>query len=230
MEQWEGLIKPAHWKPGHSAYMLADFIMRQNGARLLAKRISSVLSQPITLLEATPEYRAAFDNRGEPSNLDLGIFGRLGSKSSLLVGVEAKVNEPFSDKTVCERYRKAIRDRVCNPRSRATVRVEGLLSQYFADTSAPCVSKFADIGYQLLTGTAGTIATRQDISVFKTSLYDERKGQDNQSDYESFIEAASGKALTHSKDVFNAHKIRMAGNCLTCIYDYIDIPEVLGAP
>ena len=230
MGQWEGLIRPIHWKPGHSAYTLADFVMKQNGARVLEERLSSVLLKPVTLLEATPEYGAAFDKRGQPSNLDLGIFGSVGSISNLFVGVEAKVNESFGDKTVCGRYKKGIRDLACNPRSKAAVRVEGLLSQYFSDTSAPCDSKFADVGYQLLTGTAGTIARRRDTSVFyilvfKTSLYNERKARNNLADYRNFIEAAGGKELTHCKDVFFAHEVRMAGDRLICIYDYVEDSE-----
>ncbi len=81
------------------------------------------------------------------------------------------------------------------------------------------------MGYQLLTGTAGTVAVGEDLSVFyvlvfKTDLYDERKGRDNRLSYEKFIAAAGGKAITRDEDGFDAHKIIVAGKRLICIYDY----------
>ena len=167
-------------------------ILSWNGTVLsvLEERISCVLSQPVKLQEAIPEFRASFDSyRGNPSNLDLGICGRVGSRS-LFVGLEAKVDEPFGDKTVCGRYKKAIHELRCNPRSQAHHRIKDLLSRYFAETRDPCDSIFSKIGYQLLTGTAGTIARNKDVSVFyilvfKTHKYDKLKGRDNQCVYET---------------------------------------------
>lgn len=225
MEQWAGCIRAAHWKPGRSAYSLADFIMNRNGTKVLDERISSVLGQPVVLERATIEYRARFDNLGTPSNLDLGVFGRAGNESGLFVGLEAKVDEPFGSETVCERYRGAVSYLSRNPRSKAAKRIRGLLSGYFGETAEPCDSKFSDVGYQLLTGVAGTVAVGEDFSVFyvlvfKTDLYDEKKGRENRLDYEKFIAAAGGKSLTQGKGGFAAHEISVAGKRLICIYDY----------
>ena len=228
MEQWSKCIRPGHWKPGRSAYSLADFILNRDGANTLRERISSVLNEPVELDCATPEFLARFDSYGgNPSNLDLGIWGRVGADSSLFVGLEAKVDEPFGDKTVCERYRAAICERSCKSGSKAKDRVENLLSQYFADCADSCDSKLSEVRYQLLTGTAGTAAMSGDRSmfyvlVFHTSLYDKEKGEANRLDYKRFIGAMEGKTLTQNNDPFRADKITVAEKPLICIYDYFN--------
>ena len=220
------MYKSRPWRPARSAYSLADFILNRDGANTLRERISSVLNKPVELECATPEFPAKFDcYRGNPSNLDLGIFGSGGDETSLFVGLEAKVDEPFGDKTVCERFRAAICERNCNQESQAKDRVENLLSKYFADCAAPCDSKFSGVRYQLLTGTAGTAAMKQKTSVFyilvfKTDLYDKEKGKANCLDYGRFIEVMDGKALTRNSDLFRADKITVAGRSLICIYDH----------
>ena len=229
MEQWAGCVRTAHWKPGRSAYSLADFVMNRGGAEILTERVSSVLSQPVILEEATPEYRARFDSYRGPSNLDLGIFGYAGRESSLFVGLEAKVNESF-DKDVRLKYRDAVRELSRKPSSRRVARVRGLLSDYFGETAVPCDSRFADVGYQLLTGVAGTAAAEQDVlifyvMVFRTDLYDEEKGRENRLDYERFIEAAGGRVIVQGEDGFDAHEIVVAGKRLACVYDHFEISD-----
>ena len=229
MEDWGACVRGGHFKEGRSAYSLADFILNRNGAAVLEERISAVCAESVIFERATPEFRASFDSYRGPSNPDLGIFGTVGSKSNLFVGLEAKVDEPFDGKTVGEKYQDAIRKKSCNPRSRAYAKVENLLSSYFAESADPGVSRFSDVGYQLLTGTAGTVARQKDVSifyvlVFKTSEYDERKGRANQEVYEKFIEAANGKPLTHSPEGPGVHEITAAGKRLICIYDYFQFP------
>ena len=114
LENWASLFseshKSRHWKEGRSAYSLSDFIMNHGGGAHLESRISSVLSQPVKLETATPEFLAKFDSyKGNRSNLDLGINGRVGSGASLFVGVEAKVDEEFGKtcgQNVPRRYKK----------------------------------------------------------------------------------------------------------------------------
>ena len=35
LQQWSKTVRRSHWKPGRSAYSLADFIMNQNGTAQL---------------------------------------------------------------------------------------------------------------------------------------------------------------------------------------------------
>ena len=141
-------------------------------------------------------------NPGNPSNLDLGITGHVDRwplRPSLFVGVEAKVDETFGS-TVRSRYSSAMKTREAGKNTNAPERVKGLLLKYYSVKGSPDSSRFADIRYQLLTGTAGTVAAPGKVSVFyilvfRTSMYDERKGLANQQDYERFIEATRSKSL-----------------------------------
>ena len=227
---FDGTSKEKDWKKGRSAYSLAEFIMERQGAAYLETRMSSVLSQHVKLEQATPEYLAKFDSYpGNPSNLDLGITGHvewLPGNASLFVGVEAKVDETFGS-TVRSRYSSAMNRRDAGKRTNAPERVKGLLSKYFSVRGSPDSSRFADVRYQLLTGTAGTVAAPGEVSVFyilvfRTSMYDERKGLSNLRDYESFIGAACGKLLIREGKDFRADELGLDGKRMVCIYDYVD--------
>ena len=227
IEQWRPLVRPEHWKKGRSAYSLADFILNQHGAACMESSISSVLSQPIILEQGTPEYAAKFDQYSGPAQLDVGISGEAGAKQTLFVGVEAKVDEPFGSETVCERYNQAIEYLSSNPRSKAAARVEELLSLYLGDTDEPCESRFADVGYQLLTAAAGTVAQQKDVSVFyvavfKSDEFDEVKGEENRLDYENFINLAGGERLMRDHEVSLSHEMTLNGRRLVCIYEYFN--------
>ena len=172
--------------------------MDRKGAAYLEERMSQVLSRHIKLEQATPEYLARFDSYpGNPSNLDLGITGEVGPlnlRESLFVGIESKVDESFGN-TVGSRFSSAMKSREAGRSTNAPERVRDLLGKYFAVKGSPDSSRFADIRYQLLTGTAGTVAAPGKVSVFyilvfKTSMYDARNGSANQQDYGEFIEAA----------------------------------------
>ena len=109
----------------------------------------------------------------------------------------------------------------------APERVKGLLSRYFSVQGSPDSSPFGDIRYQLLTGTAGTVAAPGEVSVFyilvfRTSMYDERRGLANRQDYESFIEVAGGRLLIRDGKDFWADEIEFNGQKLVCVYDYVD--------
>lgn len=227
---FDGTSKRKDWKKGRSAYSLAEFIMDRRGAAYLKTSMSAVLSRHVKLEQATPEYLAKFDSYpGNPSNLDLGITGhaeRLTLNTSLFVGVEAKVDETFGS-TVRSRYSSAMKRRKEGKRTNAPERVRELLSKYFSVQEAPDSSRFADIRYQLLTGTAGTVAAPGEVSVFyilvfRTSMYDERRGLSNLQDYENFIEAAHGRLLTRDGESFRADELDLGGKKLICVYDYVD--------
>ena len=203
----------------------------RQGVSYLEERISSVLSRLVKLEQATPEYLARFDSYpGNPSNLDLGITGRVGQlplKQSLFVGLEAKVDETFGS-TVGNRLSSAMKLRKAGKSTNAPERVKDLLSNYFSVNVPPDSSRFADIRYQLLTGAAGTVAVRSNVSVFyilvfRTSLYDERKGWANRLDYERFIEATRAKPLMRDEKGFQADDLKLRGKRLVCVYDCMDV-------
>ena len=228
LDQWRPHVRREHWRKGRSAYSLADFILNRDGATRIERSISSVLSQSVSLDQGTPEYAARFDRYGGPARLDMGITGRTGAGSSLFVGLEAKVDEPFGTETVCERFRKATEYLKSNPRSNAPARVTELLSRYFGVAGNPCESRLAEVGYQLLTGSAGTVAQRRDvpvffIAVFRTNEFDERKGNDNRRDYENFVRLAGAMSLMRGNEDCLAHELNLDGRLLVCIYRYFDL-------
>ena len=228
LEQWSRTVKRSHWKPGRSAYSLADFIMSRNGTSHLEARISSVLSRAVTLEQGTPEYAARFDRYGGPARLDLGISGRTACGDNLFVGLEAKVDEPFGSETVCERWQKATDTLRTKPRSRAAARVRELLSRYFDDDDEPCESRFADVGYQLLTATAGAVAVEADasvlyVAVFRTLDYDEERSRKNRLDYDNFMRVSGGESLVQDGSGFLAHELTLNGRRLVCIYEYLGL-------
>ena len=139
------------------------------------------------------------------------------------------MHEPFGDKSVCERYLEGVRELSSNGESKAAERVKGLLSKYFGDSGGPCDSRFSDVGYQLLTGTAGTVAVGRDFSVFyvmvfKTDSYDQGKGRENRLNYDKFIEATGGRAVIRGGDGFDAYELIVVGRRLICVYEYFRVP------
>ena len=102
-----------------------------------------------------------------------------------------------------------------------------MLSRYFADNEEPCESKFAGIGYQLLTATAGAIAVEADVAVlyvavFRTLDYDEDMGRKNQLDYDNFMRVSGGEFLVQGDKGLLAHQLTLDGRRLICIYEYFD--------
>ena len=235
LDQWrsrffDGTSKARHWNEGRSAHSLAKFIIsNRNAAKHLEDRISVALSRPVILEQAKPEYLARFDSYpGNPSNLDLGINGIIGTSGlpkSLFVGVEAKVDERFG-KTVRGTYRSAMERRNADANTNAPERVKDLLSKYFSCEDPPDSSRFAGIRYQLLTAAAGTVAATAEVAVFyilvfRTAAYDERKSLANRQDYENFVEAAGGRPLAKGGDVIRADGLTLAGKDLVCVYDEV---------
>ena len=194
VDDWRGLHDPEQWRQGRSAYSVADFIVNRRGARKVQERISSVLGEPVILHKLIPEYEVRFDRHGKGRFHDLGIFGETYSGSSLFVGVEAKVDERFG-KYVSEEWLDAERKRNRGERTRMPQRIRELCARF---DGGPEITEDADIRYQLLYGTAGTVCAGMDVSVFYVAVfltddYDSSIGESNYQDYRKFIEQAGGK-------------------------------------
>ena len=154
-------------------------------------------------------------------------MGRLILKQSLFVGLEAKVYETFRS-MVGSRYLTAMKTREAGKSTNTPQRVKDLLSNYFSVDGPPDSHRFVDIRYQLLTGAAGTVAAPGSVSVFyilvfRTSLFDGRKGLVNRWDYERFVEATRAEPLIRCDDGFRADELKLRGKRLVCIYDYVDV-------
>ena len=231
LSAWEAWFKsvrdPQQWKKGRSAYSLADFIVNRDGASHLESILAHVLGTRVHLDTATPEFGAKFDLYRNPSQLDLGIWGCTADGMSIFVGVEAKVDEPFDDKTVGTYYRAGVLEHERGGRTKVPERIRGLVSLYAPGQIGPALHRFGPIRYQLLTGTAGTVAVGKEVSVFlvmvfRTSLYDEARGEENRRDYREFIERAHGRPVSSTSGGVVAHELELGGKPLICIYQDID--------
>jgi hypothetical protein len=217
--------KAKHWKPARSAYSIADYVLNRNGLKSIAYRVSDVIDDVIEFDKVTPELEVKFDRYGQGRVHDLGIFGKTGSGKSLFVGVEAKVDESFN-RSIAEVYLQAISRRIGGDRTKVPERIEKLLRDHFRKPEKDVF----DLRYQLLYTTAGTLATKQDISlmyfiVFKTELYDELKGLENQKDYIAFLNASRSEELECSRPDSMVHKIKVFRKSLYSIYEQIVLKD-----
>ena len=101
-----------------------------------------------------------------------------------------------------------------------------MLSRYFSDSDDPRHSKFADVRYQLLTATAGTVAVQRQVSVFyvivfRTELYDPAKARKNHHDYLRFLDRAGASLLSSPAEGVSAHELTLAGRRLVSLYETV---------
>lgn len=226
-EDWAGLYATPQishqWKEHRSAFSIADFVLRRNGAKWLERRACEVVGQPVGLERLVPEYEQRFDSFGRGRVHDLGIFGTAADGRSVFIGVEAKVDESFGP-TVHDAYLQSKANQITGVSTNAPERIEGLLKMHF---TRPDVSMF-DIRYQLLYATAGTLAAGADISilyvvVFKTPLYDESIGANNYRDYVHFVKNVGGISLAIEDKGAIAHTVVLGGRELVCLHEYFGV-------
>ena len=60
------------------------------------------------------------------------------------------------------------------------------------------------------------------VAVFKTGEFDEAKGDENQLDYENFMNLAGGEQLMRDHEESLAHEMTLNGRRLICIYEYFN--------
>ena len=226
LADWQAVHKPEQWKPGRSAHAVADFIANRNGARLLSRRVSTVLGESVTLHKIIPEHKVKFDRYRSPRVHDLGIYGETESGETLFVGVEAKVDESFGP-YVADEWRKAQRILQRGKRTRLPDRISELCDRF---QDGPGISPTDEIRYQLMHGAAGTVEAGADVSVlyiavFVTDDYDPAKGEANFQDYQTFLNRA-GATINPNQNrdrVYESHTLNLSGKTLTTIYEYFDL-------
>ena len=223
LADWQAIHKPAQWKPGRSAYSVADFIVNRDGARHLSRRVSAVLGESVEFHIITPELEVRFDRYGKGRFHDLGIRGETESGESLFVGVEAKVDESFGAH-VADEWRKAQRTLQRGQRTRLPNRISELCAR-FQDGDG--ISPTDEIRYQLMHGVAGTVEAGADVSVFyiavfATDDYDEEKGEANFQDYQTFLTRAAATPTLNQDRNAKSHTLNLSGKRLTTIYEYFN--------
>ena len=95
----------------------------------------------------------------------------------------------------------------------------------------PEITEDADIRYQLLYGTAGTVCAGMDVSVFYVAVfltddYDSSIWESNYQDYRKFIEQAGGKPTKNDGAGASSHLLTVGGRSLVSIYEYFRCQHV----
>jgi len=53
-----------HWKEGHSAYSIADYVINHNGLAKISDRVAEVLDEGVEFSKVTPELELRIDEYG----------------------------------------------------------------------------------------------------------------------------------------------------------------------
>ena len=199
LEDWAIFGKPAaehHWADDRSAKELARYWLDPSGREKIA-RVLELQFPGIELVEGTAEKQTSFDaHGGRVRNHDLLVVAA-SKPGTVVVGVEGKADESF-DKPLWKQRNKTETDLEKNERSRSFARLDDL-TKLFLDTPATEItedSELGDLGYQLLTALAGTLADAKKseataavflVHEFKTSKTDDSKHAENARVFEDFV-------------------------------------------
>lgn len=216
MADWEHRAGPKRddqWKSGRSAFELAHAWIGTGKPRMPDELRVLLDSRPETcglLVETvTPEKQIRFDQHGgEPRNADLAFVARTATNLKIAVTIEAKADEPFGA-TVAQTAADALERLTAKPSSQGVERVSDLVrsilprrrKQEKQVPPEPQIPKAGDLRYQLLTGTAGTLAYAHQngasvavflIHEFMTSETRAAKHTKNALDYYAFLHRLTG--------------------------------------
>lgn len=143
-EQWMQFAPPKdkekHWKDGRSAKSLAMFMTDTIQVKKLENVLNELGYNSKGIVSCTPEANTVLPGRGNGRNHDLLMIGK-----DFVVGIEAKVSEPFG---------KSISNELIDASENKRYRINALAKELFgceinADNEV--------LKYQLLTGIVGTL-------------------------------------------------------------------------
>jgi hypothetical protein len=198
LQAWGELGGPAaehHWKENRSAYELARAWIEGDAVEGVTKLLAlrPELSG-LQLQEGVAEKKTRFDEipRG-PRNHDL-LVRATSDTGPVIIGVEGKADEPFD--LPLPRWREEALKR--SPDSGAPRRLDSLTTLFFGTTIDDDQERprLADLGYQLFSGLAGTLADAKEadakravflVHEFVTSETEDDKHRSNASALDDFV-------------------------------------------
>lgn len=141
------------WKPGRSAKLFAQFAISASFKDFMIKIMKEAGFPEVNKLICIPEYETKLppinQSQKEGRNHDMIIYS---DESDFLIGIEAKVSEPFGNKSI-----KAEKDSA-SAKSSIPERIKELMS--WLQIPHECLNSdkaFKSLKYQLLTGVTGTL-------------------------------------------------------------------------
>lgn len=202
LDSWLALAPPMggqnQWKDGRSAKELARYIT--GSLPHMPKEIEQLLSNfsaPDAAFDWSAEYVTKFSEcgygRGMGRNHDAVIYN-----GEVFMGIEAKADEPFGDKT--------IKDEMKNASDNKMLRIRKLVELVFGDKP----ENHLDLRYQLLTACGGVLLEAKERKIKNAVLlvlvflkagtdadgntyYTEDNRQRNHHDWQSFLKQTNAK-------------------------------------
>ena len=146
VEEWYQFAPPKakgkHWKDGRSAKSLAQFMTDKNQVKKLEDILVELKYGTNGVISCTPEANTVLPCKGNGRNHDLLMIGE-----DFVVGIEAKVSEPFGEEISTE---------LIEASDNKKGRIDKLANELFG-CKINEVKDGLELRYQLLTGVYGTL-------------------------------------------------------------------------
>ena len=146
VEEWYQFAPPKakekHWKDGRSAKSLALFMTDKNQVKKLEDILVELEYDTNGVISCTPEANTVLPCKGNGRNHDLLMIGE-----DFVVGIEAKVSEPFGEEISTE---------LIEASDNKKGRIDKLANELFG-CKINEVKDGLELRYQLLTGVYGTL-------------------------------------------------------------------------
>lgn len=146
VEEWYQFAPPKakgkHWKDGRSAKSLAQFMTDKNQVKKLEDILVELEYDTNGVISCTPEANTVLPCKGNGRNHDLLMIGE-----DFVVGIEAKVSEPFGEEISTE---------LIEASDNKKGRIDKLANELFG-CKINEIKDGLELRYQLLTGVYGTL-------------------------------------------------------------------------
>lgn len=185
--------KEKQWKDGYSAKELAKFVTadKENFNKLIKSIVKKSFGSKISAsFCGEPEAETKLPPKGSrgPRNHDLLLYNK-----DLVIGIEAKVNEPFGNRSILEEYEDAQK----NKRQHMINRIDWLKQTILP---VPQKKEANHLKYQLFTATAGTLLeayrrkVKQCIVLVLSFKYENNESNtDNNDSFKDYVTLVCGK-------------------------------------
>ena len=214
VEEWYQFAPPKakgkHWKDGRSAKSLAQFMTDKNQVKKLEDILVELEYNTKGVISCTPEANTVLPCKGNGRNHDLLMIGE-----DFVVGIEAKVSEPFGEEISTELIEAS--DNKKN-------RIDTLANKLFG-CKINEVKDGLELRYQLLTGVYGTLREAKKnkkskalflVVVFTDGLTseDENAVNRNNDDFKNFCQqiglSAEGGTICKSNVALTIKKVEIS--------------------
>lgn len=214
VEEWYQFAPPKakgkHWKDGRSAKSLAQFMTDKNQVKKLEDILVELEYNTKGVISCTPEANTVLPCKGNGRNHDLLMIGE-----DFVVGIEAKVSEPFGEEISTE---------LIEASDNKKGRIDKLANELFG-CKINEVKDGLELRYQLLTGVYGTLLEAENnqkskalflVVVFTDDLTseDENAVNRNNDDFKNFCQqiglSAEGGTICKSNVALTIKKVEIS--------------------